>query len=101
DFRRELREERALLGRGVPAADDDDVLALVEGTVARGAVVDARADEVVLALSAETLVGIARREDHRVRAVLRAALGAHDAVVSLLRDARDLGRRDHLDVEAL
>src|SRR5436190_1448681 len=36
-----------------------------------------------------------------MRAVLGAALRAHDAVVAFLADPRDLSRRDHLDVEAL
>jgi hypothetical protein len=46
----ELAEEQSLLEGGVPAADDEQLLgALVEGSVARRAEVDARPDELLLA----------------------------------------------------
>ena len=46
----------------------------------------------VRALRAKAAIGVPRREDHRVRAVLRALLGANQAVVLLLLERSHLRR---------
>ena len=102
DLLGELRQEDALFAGRVAAADDQHVLAAVEGAVAGGAEVDAGADEVLLAGDAEPAVGRAEREQDRPGAVLRAVGRAHDSDTrpSTL-DLDDFLRREDLDAEAL
>ena len=66
DLRGELGQERGLLHRGVPAADDHDLLALEEEAVAGGAGGDALAHQARLGLEAEELRRGARGDDDGV-----------------------------------
>src|SRR5579863_2598212 len=71
---RELGQEQPFLERRVSATDDQKLLgAAVEGTVARGAEVHARADEIVFTGNAESPVRRPRGDEHRMRLDLLAA----------------------------
>src|SRR6185436_12234418 len=70
DLGGELRQEDGLLHGAVAAADDDGRLLLEERRVARGAVGDAAAAELLLAGDAQLLVLGAHREDDRPGLVL-------------------------------
>ena len=66
----EAREEQGLLERGVPAADDDDVLVPEEGSVACRAGRHAASLQPLLGLDPEPAGGRAGGDDDRPRAVL-------------------------------
>ncbi len=67
DLAGELREEDGLLHRRVPATDDHGLGVLEEGGVARGAVGDATAAQLLLAGHPELLVLGPHCEDHGTR----------------------------------
>src|SRR5207253_5395591 len=64
---RELREERGLLHRGVPAADDHEVPVAEEEAVARRTRGDTASAELVLSWDAEPLRGSAGGDDDGAR----------------------------------
>ncbi len=62
-FAGKLGQEYTFFDCGVPAADDDKLLLLEEGTVTYGTVADAAAAEGILAVDADLLVFSTRRND--------------------------------------
>ncbi len=90
------------LERRVAAPDDHELLgAAVEGPVARGAEVDAQADEAVLAVDPQAAVPGARGHDRDVAAVHVARRSRDRQRPHVARDRDDLDRGQQLDPVAL
>ena len=98
----ELGEEQTLLQSGVATAEDDDLFGtLVEGAVARGAEVDACADEVLFTFDARTAVGGAGGDQDRTST--DALAGGGDDLGYAPTERLEFGHRDgrqHLDLVA-
>ncbi len=99
DLLRDVRQVQRFLDGGVAAADDGDVLALVEKTVAGGAARHAAAHEGLLGRQPEVHRAGAGRDDQRVAGVLAAVA---DQAERPLRQLRGVDVVEHdLGVKAL